>query len=142
MFGFGEDKPAKIKTSINGIDSIISKDTVVNGPMTIKGSLKVEGEVNGAIFGGNADPKLETSVLVESTGKIQGSVICKNVIINGIVEGHINAVSVHLGSNARVTGNINYQVLQIEPGAVVVGELKSMVPNNQSNVQPIQQEAA
>lgn len=142
MFGIGENKPAKIKTSVAGIDSIVSQGTTVNGPMTFKGGFKVAGEVLGKVTGGMSEKSgSDNSVVVESTGKIQGDVVCDNVIIAGAVFGNITAKSVYLAATAYVIGRVAYEVLQVEPGARVSGDMKFSSPSTKNEEQPLQEAA-
>lgn len=138
MFG---NKEAKVKTSINGIDSVISNGTTVNGPMKFVGSIKIAGEALGDVTGSKDEKsKGETSVIVELTGKIQGNVECDNVIIAGNVFGNISAKSVYITSTGLVHGQVRYQVLQVEPGAKVSGDVSYNQQNDKA--QPILKEAA
>lgn len=141
MFGIGNNKPT-IKSSIAGIDSIISQGTTVNGPMTFKGGLKIAGEALGKVTGAESEKsKTENSVVVESTGKIQGDVVCDNVIIAGAVFGNIKAKSVYLAATAYVIGSVAYEVLQVEPGARVSGDMKFSSSSTKNEEQPLKEAA-
>jgi len=123
-------KKPKIKTSINHFDSLIAVGTTCYGDMSFNGALKIDGTVEGAVCVANRNGKNENSVIVGANGVIKGSINgVDNVIIAGKVEGDIVAKSVVITSTAELTGKfqIHYDLLQIEPGAKVVGIL---VQNN------------
>lgn len=118
MFG---KKAAKIVTSVNHFDSLISAKTSVAGPIVFEGSLKICGSVTGNIRYGNE--KASTTVLVEDGAEVVGNIEADTIIISGKVNGNIEGKSVYLTATAKIQGKstIRYHVLQIDAGAQAAG---------------------
>lgn len=137
MFGIGNAAVPKVKTEINGVNSIISEGTSTGG-MNFVGSIKIAGTINGDLKG--AEVKGGSGVVVEASGKIHGCVEAENVIIGGTVDGNIKAKSVYILPTAVITGTVNYEVIQIEPGAKIQGCL-TYGSNHTPEIQPLQEAA-
>ena len=61
---------------------------------------------------------------VSESGIIEGDVRVPTVMLNGVVVGEVRASEkLVLNAKARVTGNVHYKVLQMEPGATINGQL-------------------
>jgi cytoskeletal protein CcmA (bactofilin family) len=120
MFG---TKKKQVKTSSNSIDSLISAGTTINGAIQYNGGLKVDGKVFGKVD--FEDVGEEHTVMVGPTGEIHGDIIADNVIIDGVVHGSINAKSVFISASARIYGDISFDLIQVDSGAIIVGKLKS-----------------
>jgi cytoskeletal protein CcmA (bactofilin family) len=131
-------RKAKVLTSINGIDSIISKGTIVHGSIASAGALKVCGEVNGRITA--FDKTVTLTVCVEQDAVVHADIDATSVIIGGTVFGKIRAKSVFIQKTGHV-GDIEYELLQVEAGAHITG-LISALPcvgetTEVNNVEPI-----
>jgi cytoskeletal protein CcmA (bactofilin family) len=64
------------------------------------------------------------SLSVSESGTVEGDVRVPNVMLNGTVTGDVHATErLTLNSKARVTGNVHYKILQMEPGASINGQL-------------------
>ena len=103
------------------IDSLIGKQTELHGDIRFNGGLHVDGTVKGNVISeGDA-----SSVLTLSPGgRIEGEVKVPNVRLNGIVVGNVYASGhIELASNARVTGNVYYTLIEMAMGAEVNGSL-------------------
>ena len=102
--------------------TVIGEGTVINGDLTFRDGLHVDGEINGNLTG---DPSDERATLTLSDrGKVVGDVHVANVIINGLVEGNVYAKSrVELAEEARITGKVHYRLLEMSMGAEVNGEM-------------------
>lgn len=127
----------KIVKSINHFDSLISADTTCNGGLLFTGSLKITGTVLGGVIGRTGDfNKKANTVSVDVNGMVVGDILADNVIVEGTVEGNIVAKSVALGPTAKIKGKfeIHYDLLQIEPGAEVVGVLVQNKPKQKAEL--------
>lgn len=120
MFGMSK---ARVKTSSNAVDSLISKGTTIKGPVDYNGGLKVDGKILGNVDFGDVGE--EHTVMVGPTGEIHGSVIADHVIIDGVVRGSINAKSVYLSGTAQVYGDISFGLIQVDSGAIIDGKLNT-----------------
>ena len=102
------------KKSVQKLETIIGNDSTVTGEMNIKGTLRVDGIVEGDIF---AD-----WVIVGETGRIHGNVKSRGVVVGGRVDGNIDASEiVELKGKGQVTGEISTVKLAMSEGAVFDG---------------------
>ena len=61
---------------------------------------------------------------VAEAGSIEGEIRVPVVVIAGQLQGEVYASErVELASNARVTGNIHYKVVEMAAGAMITGRL-------------------
>ncbi len=98
--------------------SVIPADLKVTGDLVSTGEIHVEGVIHG-------DISCRTLTLA---GKpvIKGSVEAETVRVCGTFEGHIQAKKVTLTKAAKVTGEIYYETLEIEPGALFEGKVSCL----------------
>lgn len=95
--------------------TIVGPEAYFHGVITVRGSLRVEGEVEGSIHEAN-------TVIVGDNGRIQGDIAAEHVVIGGTVRGDIVAtVELEIIAGGKVTGNIRTAKLMIEEGAVFEG---------------------
>ena len=96
---------------VNKTKSVIVSDIKINGNITEKESIIIDGEVNGNI---NAD-------LVETfeNSNIRGNISSRNVFIGGKLKGDINSDRVHIRKTANVEGVIKQKILSIEEGSIL-----------------------
>jgi cytoskeletal protein CcmA (bactofilin family) len=115
MFGRGKSgRSARINT-------IIGRDTHIVGDVRFGGGLHVDGTIEGNVL---AEDTEDAVLVVSQDGSIHGEVSVPNVILNGTVSGNVRAgVRMELAGQARVTGNVYYQLLEMEIGAEVNGNL-------------------
>ena len=100
--------------------TVIGSGTVVHGGLTFTGGLHLDGEIHGDVI---ADSECKNSTLtVSDQAMIVGDVRVANLIVNGSIDGDINSTSLlELAENARVSGEIHYQQLEMAMGASVAG---------------------
>lgn len=98
-----------------------SPPSIVSGNLRIVGDLETDGEIqiDGSVEGNVASQ----SLTVGDKASICGEVVAGEVEIHGDVSGKIRAGRVRLGKTAKVIGDIWHEVLSIEPGAHVEGQL-------------------
>ena len=104
------------------IDTLIGEKTRLNGDIRFKGGLHVDGRVEGSVIAeGGAE---DGTVVVSERGSIKGTIKAPRIIINGSVDGDIEcSEKLELQEKARVTGNIQYQSIEMKIGAQVTGQL-------------------
>ena len=111
----GGPKPA-------AVDTLIGRQTEVLGDVRFAGGLHVDGKIKGSVTTLGADKSATLSV--SESGTIEGDVRVPTMILNGTVIGDVRATErLSLAAKARVTGNVHYKVLQMEPGAMINGQL-------------------
>lgn len=103
------------------IDTLIGVGTRIVGDVVFSGGLRVDGEIHGNV---TADPATPSTLTISEHATIEGDVTVSHLIVNGVVVGPIRASDFcELQSHARVTGDIEYNAIEIHLGAVVQGHL-------------------
>ena len=102
------------------IDSLIGQNTEIHGDIVFTGGLHVDGKVIG-----NVEATEPGSLLtISDQGTIEGEVKIPNIILNGQVIGDVHATErVELAAQARVNGNVFYNLIEMAIGAEVNGKL-------------------
>lgn len=114
-------------------DTIIGQEAYFQGTLTAKGSLRIDGRIDGSIV----DAKLVT---VGKTGKIKGDVSCEICTLSGEVRGNISALDhIEVLSGSKIDGDMRAPRIIIEEGAVFNGncsmtEAKSVKTENSQKV--------
>jgi cytoskeletal protein CcmA (bactofilin family) len=98
------------------VPSIISSGLFVSGNLLAEGDLQVDGRVQGDVRA--------TSVVVGEQAVVQGDIIAEEAIIRGRVDGGIRARKLQLCAKTRVNGNVVYEALSVETGAVFQGNCR------------------
>jgi cytoskeletal protein CcmA (bactofilin family) len=104
-----EEEPAPPKVSL------ITEGMTVRGNVDAKEDIIVKGDVLG-------DVVCSTFVLSE-TGFLKGDLVALRAQIAGKVEGLMKVGSLRLAGSARIVGNVEYETLQMEAGAEILGQL-------------------
>jgi cytoskeletal protein CcmA (bactofilin family) len=116
MTKFNETEPQAI--------NLISSGTEITGDVKSSGDIRVDGSLTGTL-----DTK--GKVVIGTTGKVNGEVICKNSEVSGVVEGKISVSQLLiLKASSKITGDIATSKLSIEPGAIFTGNCKMSDNNN------------
>jgi cytoskeletal protein CcmA (bactofilin family) len=118
MFGKGSQK----------LETIVGNDTHIAGKVSVKGTIRVDGIVEGDV---QAD-----WVVVGETGKILGNTRTRGMVVGGSVEGNIEATeSVELREKAKMTGEIHAPKLGISEGAVFDGRARMKDDSGSAGIQ-------
>src|SRR3546814_16149842 len=59
------------------------------------------------------------------SGTIAGNIVTEEARLAGLVDGTVTAQRLILGPTARITGDVSYEILSIEPGARIDGRFAS-----------------
>jgi len=103
------------------LDSLIGRQTEVIGDFRFSGGLHIDGVVRGSIY---ADEDSGAILTLSEHGTIEGEVRVPNIMLNGVVIGDVYAsYQIELATNARVTGNVYYTLLEMAMGAEINGQL-------------------
>ena len=115
------------KTSSSGskpqsrIDCLIGAGTSIEGNVTFTGGLRVDGQVRGNIVAEDGKPG---TLVVSEHARVEGEIRVPHIVINGAVVGPIHSAEyVELQGKANVTGDVHYNTLEMQLGAVVQGRL-------------------
>lgn len=116
---WGNNSSNKLKTA--KVETIIGENTQVKGDVTFSGGLHIDGKIKGNVL---ADDDSDSILILSQEGVIEGEVHVPNVLVNGKVMGNVYASDrVELASQARIDGNVYYNLLEMEMGAAINGNL-------------------
>ena len=102
------------------INTLIGSGTVIQGDIHFKDGLHIDGVIKGNVIAEGDDSMLTMS----EHGRIQGEVRVHNIVLNGTVEGDVYASQhIELAPEARVQGNVYYNLIEMAMGAEVNGSL-------------------
>ncbi len=111
----------KSAKSQNRIESLIGAGTVISGDIAFTGGLRIDGEVKGNV---RAVEGQSGMLVISEHACIEGEISVSHVIINGTVLGPVHATEfLELQPCARVTGDVEYNNVEMHLGAVVQGRL-------------------
>jgi cytoskeletal protein CcmA (bactofilin family) len=100
--------------------TLIAATTEICGDVRFRDQLYVNGRLEGNVM---SDEEGAT-VFISESGCVTGEIRVPNVVINGQVEGNVFASTrVELAPKARVSGNVYYQLIEMQLGAMVDGQL-------------------
>lgn len=120
---------AKIsETEQQVLHNTITNGTEIIGDINSSGDLRLDGFLKGNL-------NIKGRVVVGKTGKILGTITCKNAEINGNVEGKIFVSELlSLTESANVKGDIIINKLNIQPGCKFTGtcSMDGNFANNES----------
>ncbi len=104
------------------IDSLIGAGTKVEGDIAFSGGLRVDGEIKGNVV--STSNEQHSTLVVSEHAQIEGNISVSHLVVNGTVAGSLFASEfLELQSHARVTGDVQYNTIEIHLGAVVQGQL-------------------
>lgn len=111
----------KAGTPQNRIDTLIGAGTTVTGDVTFTGGLRIDGEVRGNVRAAGEQP---STLVISEHARIEGEVVVSHLVINGTVVGPVVSTGLlELQGKARVTGDVEYNSIEIHLGAIVQGKL-------------------
>jgi len=118
---FNGSKKSERPANNGAVDTLIGRNTRIEGSLHFTGGLYIDGRVQGAVI---AEPDSDAMLSISEHGEIEGEVRVPHVVVNGRLVGDIlGAEKIELLANARVQGNIHYKLLQMAVGASVTGQL-------------------
>ena len=117
----------KKKRKFVAITTLIDKDIVISGDTTYTGGIRLDGKIKGNLKV-HGD---EGSLLIMGYGStITGDVEVEKAIINGEINGNVKCNDyLELNTNAIVNGSIEYDIIEVQEGAKITGDLK-FIKNN------------
>ena len=123
------------KRKFVAITTLIDKDTVISGNTSYSGGIRIDGKVIGNLKVHGQ----EGSLLIMGYGsKVTGDVQVEKAIINGEVEGNIKCLDyLELNTNATVSGNIEYDLIEVHEGAKINGRLKFIKNKNKPKLKQL-----
>ena len=122
MFSKSESKTADVArpnptaTGARAAPSIISANLHIVGNLKTEGEIQVDGVIDGDVSA--------QSLTIGAHARISGELVAEDVVVHGQIHGKITARTVRLAKTAKVIGDILHDVLAIEAGAHIEGQLK------------------
>jgi cytoskeletal protein CcmA (bactofilin family) len=118
--------PRKVKRKALSIEKFGDRTTLVAQGTELRGDLHVESgilHIEGRVRGNIA--AREGMVRIADSGSVEGDIRAPNVIINGLVKGNVSSTEhLELAGHAIVSGNVIYNLIEMEVGAQVNGGLE------------------
>ena len=103
------------------IDCLIGAGTSIDGNVTFSGGLRVDGQVRGNIVAEDGKPG---TLVISEQARVEGEIRVPHIVVNGTVVGPVHSTEyVELQAKANVTGDVSYNTLEMQLGAVVAGRL-------------------
>ena len=111
------------------VPSIISFGTKIKGHILGGDVIHIDGHLEGNI--------MCEELIIGSRGHVYGQVKAKHLSIYGLLQGSAETEDVIIAKGARVTGDVVYSSIAIEPGAMIEGRC---VKVQKPETKPAQQE--
>lgn len=115
-------KKQKAKRPHGRFDTLISAKTRVEGDIHFTGGLHIDGRVKGSVV---SEEQADNALLrLSECGEVEGDIVAPNIVINGTVKGDVYALAhLELAGKAAITGNVYYNLVEMEAGASVNGNM-------------------
>ncbi|MDC0861881.1 polymer-forming cytoskeletal protein [Alphaproteobacteria bacterium] len=95
--------------------TFISEDLEINGNITGKDYVELNGKITGTLKSNKID--------IKEKGIISGEVSADNLVVAGEIDGEIKANDLYIRSTAKIKGIIRYKNIDIQAGAIITAEL-------------------
>lgn len=97
------------------LDTIIGSETIFQGTIRTRGSVRIDGKLEGGILEAHG-------VIIGEEGEVQGDITAKDVTVGGKVTGNITTEHyLEVKPKSQVFGDIHTALLSIGEGAVFEG---------------------
>lgn len=115
MFGFNKERDDKINLDNYTITTIVGSDTVVEGTIITKSSVRIDGTLIGGV-------SAEGVVILSKNGRIKGNIMAENIVVAGVVEGNMQIrEKVNVEPTGEIYGDITTKSLLIDEESVFQG---------------------
>ena len=99
------------------LESFIGAKTDFQGELNVKGTLRVDGRIDGRL---NAE-----CVILSETAVVKGEVMAKKIIVGGKVEGILRAQEIlEINSTGKVLGDIFTNKISVKEGGELNGKIE------------------
>lgn len=95
--------------------TFISEDLEINGNITGKDYIELNGKVTGTLKSNKID--------IKEKGLVNGEISADNLIVAGEIDGEIKVHDLYIRSTAKIKGVIRYKNIDIQAGAIITAEL-------------------
>lgn len=105
----------KRSSKLGKIDTIIGEDSIVEGNILSKSSLRIDGKVLG-------DIRSEGDIMIGVKGAVSSNIHARNVHVAGMVDGTITtSQTLSITPTGKVNGSIHVSSLEVAEGGVFQG---------------------
>ncbi|MBP1763915.1 MAG: polymer-forming cytoskeletal [Firmicutes bacterium] len=119
MFG----SKSKAQISLEQVETIVGKNTCVKGMITAKGSLRIDGQLEG-------DIDTEGDLVVGPTGILKSNIKARKATIAGVVNGNVNLEDkLELLPTGKLIGDVKVGSIIIGEGALFQGVCEMKQPD-------------
>ncbi len=126
MFGKRPAEPAQPRK----VDTIVGKETRINGRIEAAGTIRIDGRVDGEI-------EADGDVVIGEPGRLVASVHARNITIAGEIQGNIHAEGrLEIVPTGKLYGDVKVAVLAIEDGAIFKGTCEMIAAEPQTRLLP------
>ncbi len=133
---FGNDKDKKVKSS--KIDTLVGQGVEITGDIKFQGGLHLDGVIKGNVS--TADNADSAVLVISDQGRVEGDVHVAYAVINGEVVGNVYASEkLELSAKARISGNVEYNLLEMASGAEINGQMLHKVTARKLPENPIEE---
>ena len=110
-------------------NTVISSDVRFEGNIIASGQVYIYGEVHGNIESNGGIIKIMRN------GLVQGNIVCRELIVDGTVNGECKSESIDIYENGTLNGAMSYASLAIKKGGVFIGKsLAQQMTEKKTNV--------
>jgi len=100
---------------VGKVDTLIGQDAEIKGIVSTKGTLRIDGSLDGGVANAEA-------VIVGENGKVKGDINAQTVVVGGKITGNVIAsASIEMLPQSEVKGDISAPQLYIAEGAIFDG---------------------
>lgn len=120
----------------HNVSTIIGPGTKIKGDIISKGTVRIEGEVEGRI-------ECEDTVVIHESGNVKADIAGGQVIISGTVQGNTTAHDrLEITNQAKVIGNITAPRISIAEGVIFEGQCTMKAPGGAQTSKPVPMQPA
>jgi cytoskeletal protein CcmA (bactofilin family) len=111
------------------IKSLIAEGTQIEGNLAFSDGLRVDGTIVGNVLASDGGASI---LVISDSASITGEITADHIIVNGTVKGPIHARHMlELQPKARIEGDVEYAALEMHQGALIAGQLRPMLDNEE-----------
>ena len=100
------------------IETIIGSSVKVKGNFITKGSMQIDGELEGTL-------KIGSDLIIGEGARIIASINANRIMVSGSIKGNLKAnESLEITETARIEGDIEAKVFSVDAGAQINGKIK------------------
>lgn len=123
-------KQAIAPTSSNKFDTLIGKNTSLQGELKVEGTLRIDGDIKG-------QTSVKGDAYIGECGTILGDIHATNIVVSGKVEGNIyTSEQLRITTTGKVLGDIKVKTFIVDEDAFFEGKCtmihESTTENNQT----------